>query len=462
MFRELRRGRLRRQRTLLCKTLAEEKFIPVTELSVSQMARTPIPTPQGLFELALYRSNQDEKDHLILLHGEWQQKPDLLVRIHSECQTGDIFGSLRCDCGPQLEKAMALIAEAGAGAIVYLRQEGRGIGLLEKLRAYNLQDKGYDTLDANVMLGHEPDGRDYSIAALILQDLGIRALRLMTNNPAKVEALESQQLAVLERVSLQTPIHKDNRAYLQTKRDRMRHILKLDARKSVRPSQRPFVTMSYAQSLDGSITVARGQSLAISGPQSMEMTHRLRADHDGILIGVGTLLADDPSLTVRLVNGEHPQPIILDSRLSFPLDAKLWTHPVHKPWIATVAPADPERKRRLEGKGARVIELPGNQNGKVSLPHLLDALGELGVERLMVEGGALVITDFLLEQLVNRVVITVAPMFVGGLNAVGSLTSVNGKGLPSLINSSILRLGQDMVLTGDVAWENQTGGETPA
>ena len=259
--------------------------------------------------------------------------------------------------------------------------------------------------------------------------------------------------------SHQTPVHEENRAYLKTKRDRMRHLLKLDRGKDAVRSQRPHITLSYAQSLDGSITVARGQSLAISGPQSLELTHRLRADHDAILIGVGTLVYDNPSLTVRLVEGPNPQPIVLDSRLNFPMDAKLWSHPSHLPWIATVGPADPERKKALESKGARVIEVPANQNGKVSLPHLLDALGQIGIQSVMVEGGALIITDFLLEQLVDRVVITVAPLFVGGLNAVGNLNQLNGKGLPSLRNSSVLRMGQDMVLTGDLAWESQQTGE---
>lgn len=438
----------------------------MTALTVRQMASARIPTAQGIFELVLYHSNQDEKDHLVLLHGNWQEVDELLVRVHSECQTGDIFGSLRCDCGPQLNAALDRIARAGAGAVVYLRQEGRGIGLLDKLRAYNLQDEGYDTVEANLLLGHGPDERDYSIAALILRDLGIQRIRLMTNNPHKIEALQAEAIEVNERISLETGVNPENLAYLQAKRDQMRHLLQLDNFTEVKlgaPKEaRPLVTLSYAQSLDGSITVTRGQPLAISGPQSMEMTHRLRADHDVILIGIGTLLADDPSLTVRLVEGRSPQPVILDSNLRFPLEAKLWRHPAHKPWIATVGPADPERKAALEALGATIFELPADAEGKVSLPHLMTALYAKGVERIMVEGGACVITEFLLQRLVDRVIITVAPMFVGGLNAVGSLKRLNGHGLPSLQNSSVHRLGQDMVLVGDVAWGRRENGEMTA
>ena len=165
----------------------------MSPLSIRKMTTARIPTAHGQFEIALYRSNQDDKDHLVLLHGDWQAEQDLLVRIHSECQTGDIFGSLRCDCGPQLTVALDRIARAGAGAVIYLRQEGRGIGLLDKLRAYNLQDEGFDTFEANRLLGHGPDERDYSIAALILQDLGIRRIRLMTNNPDKMAACSVRQ-----------------------------------------------------------------------------------------------------------------------------------------------------------------------------------------------------------------------------------------------------------------------------
>ncbi len=157
------------------------------------------------------------------------------VRLHSECFTGDVLGSLRCDCGEQLHRAMEYIAREGRGVVVYLRQEGRGIGLLDKLRAYNLQDEGYDTVEANLLLGHQADERNYDIGVAILRDLGVRSVRLLTNNPAKVQALEAAGLRVVERVPLEPTIHEENRFYLETKVRRMRHLLNLGSWQGVSP-----------------------------------------------------------------------------------------------------------------------------------------------------------------------------------------------------------------------------------
>jgi 3,4-dihydroxy 2-butanone 4-phosphate synthase/GTP cyclohydrolase II len=176
----------------------------------------------------LYSNDCDSKEHLALVLGEVSGRRDVLVRVHSECFTGDVLGSRRCDCGEQLGQAMALIAEAGAGVLVYLRQEGRGIGLLDKLLAYNLQDSGLDTVDANLALGHGADERDYTIAAGILQDLEVESVRLLTNNPLKVEALSQLGVPVARRMPLQTRANQDNFLYLQTKARRMNHLLNLN------------------------------------------------------------------------------------------------------------------------------------------------------------------------------------------------------------------------------------------
>lgn len=187
-----------------------------------------IPTEVGEFQFCLYTNNQDEKEHLALIAGNVWGQENVLTRIHSECFTGDVLGSRRCDCGEQLEMAMKKIAQEGCGIIIYLRQEGRGIGLLEKLRAYNLQDEGLDTVEANLALGHEADQRDYAMAVAILADLGVRSVRLMTNNPDKIEDLEARGVRVVERVPLVTAVYKDNAAYLLTKARRMNHLLNLD------------------------------------------------------------------------------------------------------------------------------------------------------------------------------------------------------------------------------------------
>ncbi|MGB8646025.1 MAG: GTP cyclohydrolase II [Anaerolineae bacterium] len=199
----------------------------MTDYELLRMAAARIPTQFGEFQLYLYRNNQDTSEHLALVMGDVGGRENALVRVHSECFTGDVLGSLRCDCGDQLERAMERIAEEGAGVVVYLRQEGRGIGLLSKLRAYNLQDEGYDTVDANLALGHGADERDYTPAALILKDLGVRSARLLTNNPDKVERLTEKGILVTERVPHQSTVHRFNQSYLETKARRMRHVLDL-------------------------------------------------------------------------------------------------------------------------------------------------------------------------------------------------------------------------------------------
>ncbi len=199
-----------------------------SELHVSRQVRTRIPTMYGDFDLVLYANNHDAKEHLALIKGNPRAVPAPLVRLHSECFTGDVIGSLRCDCGPQLDLAMMRIAQEGTGIVLYLRQEGRGIGLLDKLRAYNLQDDGHDTVDANTLLGHAPDERDYTIGALMLADLAVSSIRLMTNNPGKIASLTRLGITVTERVPLQTGHQDENKMYLLTKANRMGHLLNLN------------------------------------------------------------------------------------------------------------------------------------------------------------------------------------------------------------------------------------------
>ena len=195
---------------------------------VKREVEVRMPTDFGDFRLIGYTNMVDKAEHVALVMGNPDPERPCLVRVHSECLTGDVFASRRCDCGSQLHAAIRQVAEAGEGVILYLRQEGRGIGLLNKLRAYALQDVGHDTVEANKKLGFKPDLRDYGIGAQILRELGLRKLNLLTNNPKKIIALDGYGLEVVERVQLEVDAHEDNIAYLQTKREKMGHMLKVE------------------------------------------------------------------------------------------------------------------------------------------------------------------------------------------------------------------------------------------
>ena len=271
------------------------------------------------------------------------------------------------------------------------------------------------------------------------------------------------------------------------------------SRARTRPRGRPFVTLAYAQSVDGSISIARGQRSALSGPESLRFTHALRAGHDGILVGVGTVVADDPELRVRLVDGRDPQPIIVDSHLRTPVGAKLLAQMGRQPWIGTTQsspPANPvdgsgrapaaggtrihavasaaandprdvggcERRSRIEGRGARILACEPHDNGWVDLSDLLRQLHAGGIEHLMVEGGARIITSFLEARLVDYVAVTIAPIFMGGLSAVGRMNrpgaahgtagapGSTGSSIPGLRRWISARLGHDLVISGEIAW----------
>jgi 3,4-dihydroxy 2-butanone 4-phosphate synthase/GTP cyclohydrolase II len=196
-----------------------------TDRLVSKIAEADMPTEFGEFKIIGYQNVVDGKEHVALIKGTWAEDEAVLVRVHSECLTGDVFHSMRCDCGLQLEAAMQHINEAGKGVLLYMRQEGRGIGLMNKLRAYALQEQGMDTVQANVALGFQPDARDYGIGAQILVDLGVRKMRLLTNNPTKRVGLESYGLEVVERVAIEVPHNERNIDYMRTKKSKMGHLL---------------------------------------------------------------------------------------------------------------------------------------------------------------------------------------------------------------------------------------------
>lgn len=215
----------RRHRLKVCSIEDLIHFRRRREKLVERIESVRMPTIFGDFDLVLYRAQTDGKLHVALVYGEVAGQPGVLVRVHSECLTGDVFGSLRCDCGPQLQQALRQIAEAGRGVLVYMRQEGRGIGLAPKIQAYKLQEKGLDTVEANLKLGYGMDLREYGIGAQILADLGLRTIRLLTNNPRKVVGLEGYGLEIVDQVPIRIRPNPHNRRYLKTKREKLGHLL---------------------------------------------------------------------------------------------------------------------------------------------------------------------------------------------------------------------------------------------
>ncbi len=383
-----------------------------TEIS---RADASLPTRWGDFRISVFQF--DGTEVVALIRGEVDDGEPVLVRLHSECLTGDVLGSLRCDCGDQLRASLAMIGAADRGVLLYLDHEGRGIGLFDKVRAYGLQDGGLDTVDANVELGLPIDARDYSAAASVLRELGIRSVRLMTNNPAKILGLEMHGVDVVERVPLETIPNEINAPYLRAKASRMGHLLDdlPDPRRTAEttmPVDRPLVTVHYAQTIDGRIASRTGDSRYVSGDGSLRLAHELRAVHDAVLVGIGTVLADDPQLTVRLAPGASPVRVIVDSQLRTPLDANVLTTKGARTIVATTSLASEERAAAIRARGAEVLR----------------------------------------EHLVDRLTVCIAPKVIGeGIAAVGDLHIDKLCDAMTFERSGFTASGGDVIFDGEPA-----------
>ncbi len=417
------------------------------------VATASLPTRYGTFTLRCYQDNAG-KEHVAVYLGDLRDQENVFTRIHSECFTGDVLGSHRCDCGTQLHESLRRISEAKHGLLIYLRQEGRGIGLLNKIRAYDLQENhNLDTVDANLSLGFGEDERTYEAAAFMINDLGIRSVLLNSNNPTKTAGLETHGIRVSNTEPSRPVLTESNVGYLKTKAIRMNHRLAdgwLEVKnetptRTMNVIARPKVTLSYAQSLDGTIATRDKGQIALSCQESMAFVHRLRAKNNAILVGIETVLSDDPRLNVRLAEGPHPQPVILDRQLRLPLESKLLKGE-KLPWIFTDLDASAEKKTALESRGARVFPVGKDlASNKLDLRQILETLGSHGIESLLVEGGQSVITSFLDGQWVDQIYITISPQFIGGgFNVLGGNlpTSVQ---LDNVISHLI---GRDVVISG--------------
>jgi GTP cyclohydrolase II len=436
-------------------------------VSLREVASLPLGTTFGEFELRAFELPSGSV-YVALVRGDVGDGRSVLTRLHSECLTGDALGSLRCDCGTQLRQAAREIAAEGRGVLVYATDhEGRGIGLVNKLRAYMLQQDGADTIDANHRLGFPPDARRYDAAAQCLALIGVRSVRLLTNNPTKVEALTRAGIDVEQTVPLQTSPHVRNSDYLRAKELRLGHVAPAGAPldgspageatnvapllgRTASPAWRPYVVLKYAQTVDGRIATRRGDAKWISSEAERRISHGLRAACDAVLVGVGTAIVDDPQLTVRMVPGSSPLRIVLDSTLRLPPTARVLDNGAGTVVITTDASSETSRHDlRARAVGIHVVD--AGPRG-VDLSSALRTLRALGVESLLVEGGARVITSFFAEKLVDRLVVGIAPTIMGtGIDAVGDLGVARVAESVRLTNRSVHQAGGDLLVAADVS-----------
>ncbi|MHA7284924.1 GTP cyclohydrolase II [Arthrobacter sp. MDT3-44] len=416
-------------------TQLESASVPAT---VERVAETVLPTRHGTFRMIGYRDGEGT-EHVALAQGihdgvHAAQDAAPLVRVHSECLTGDAFGSWRCDCGEQLDAALAAISEEGRGVVVYVRgHEGRGIGLLDKLKAYALQDRGVDTVDANTALGLPVDARRYDQAAEILQDLGIGAVRLLSGNPAKEEALEDLGIAVVERRGLPVSERSENAGYLATKRARMRHdeapsadawsdLLDGVVPAAPAPGEAEELAHRYGylagasgqivvgqlrQSLDGFIASRSGDSGFHEDRGDHGHLQRLRALVDAVVVGASTVLTEDCSLAVEDVPGSSPVRVVLDAAARVDVGARVLADDgVPTLWIVGHDAEVPAALPAL----VEVVRLAADD---FAPRRVLDILQARDLWKVLVEGGGNTVSRFLEAGLLDRLYLTTAPVLVG-------------------------------------------------
>lgn len=433
-----------------------------------EAARVQLPTVAGEFDVRAF-TFESGYIYLALIKGDLTDGQSVLTRVHSECLTGDALGSLRCDCGAQLDLGMRALAAEGRGVLIYATgHEGRGIGLLAKLRAYMEQEAGADTVDANLRLGLPPDSRRYDDAAAVLKAIGVRSVRLSTNNPHKVQGLQAAGITVEQVLPVPALPNLRNQRYLRTKQDRFGHANLIGdppaaehATQSIDvgsllgsaqpPDGPPFVVLKYTQTLDGRLAAAASDAGRIGAEAEIQISHALRAACDAVLVGVGTVLSDNPQLTVRAIPGRSPARVILDSRLRSPVTAEVFSSDAPT-YVLTTAHAGNQHKRLA--LAARHIAVRDVRPGAAGLhiPAVLHQLRAEGIRSVIVEGGARVITSMLAAGAVDRVIVSISPRILGrSADAVGELHKARLADALRLDGHSVHLIGGTIIVAADVA-----------
>jgi GTP cyclohydrolase II len=447
---------------------------------VREVARIQLPTISGEFDTRAFTCGSGHV-YLAMIKGQIGDGYSVLTRVHSECLTGDALGSLRCDCGAQLDLGLRALAAEGRGVLVYATgHEGRGIGLVDKLRAYMEQDRGADTVDANLRLGLPADSRRYDDAAAVLKAVGVRSVRLATNNPQKVDGLKAAGIKVEQIIATPAIPYLRNQRYLRTKQDRFGHVTLIDHQIPVERltrsvdvgsllgnalprDDRPFVVLRYAQTLDGRILAGSAEPDPANTEDKVLIWHALRAACDAVLVGVGTVLADNPSLTVRAIPGRSPARVVLDSALRTPVTAAVLNSDAPT-YLMTNGHVDDQGKRRALAARQVAIRQVTPGRGGLDISAVLRQLYSEGIRSVLVEGGPRVLTSLLAADMADRVIISISPQIRGqGPGTVGELDNGTAAyGLP-LNDRSVHLVGDTIIVAADIGARSRdlTGRRTP-